>query len=185
MNISCSVLFYIKSNIFLNNFFFMTVPEEPDLNKLSRLLKRKMIWRYFTDLILVGNILDFKIRADLSNLCGKFSVKYKLFLTKMEKPLICDFVMMHSFLILCKCPPLLKELHLNWWRFEISFHILIILPCIMSQNVSFKNVFVLPGHWRTKVMYVIWILLVKVIYCYLLLPLNNRLVDYMECLWYV
>ena len=185
MNISCNVLFYIKSNIFLNNFFFMTVPEEPDLNKLSRLLKRKMIWRYFTDLILVGNILDFKIRADLSNLCGKFSVKYKLFFNKNGKTINMWFCEDAFFFDFMQMSPLLKELHLNWWRFEISLHILIILPCIMSQNVSFKNVFVLPGHWRTKIMYVIWILLVKVIYCYLLLPLNNRLVGYMECLWYV
>ena len=101
MNISCSVLFYIKSNIFLNNFFFMTVPEEPDLNKLSRLLKRKMIWRYFTDLILVGNILDFKIRADLSNLCGNFSVKYKLFFNKNGKTInmwFCDDAFFFDFM---------------------------------------------------------------------------------------
>ena len=109
MNISCSVLFYIKSNIFLNNFFFMTVPEEPDLNKLSRLLKRKMIWRYFTDLILVGNILDFKIRADLSNLCGKFSVKYKLFFNKNGKTInmwFCDDAFFFDFM---QMSPIIKR----------------------------------------------------------------------------
>ena len=109
MNISCSVLFYIKSNIFLNNFFFMTVPEEPDLNKLSRLLKRKMIWRYFTDLILVGNILDFKIRADLSNLGGNFSVKHKLFFNKNGKTInmwFCDDAFFFDFM---QMSPIIKR----------------------------------------------------------------------------